>query len=1048
MAYVTRTNGNKGTSPQISQLISTYTKRTLQAAQQVAPQTLDQGQALKNPVDLVCELEPYDNSYAYGQPKQGYHLQLKVAQGKTSYVVQNIEELLDARKTGKLVSYGRLLAFSHQRGNFTARANNLMDLLEGVVEERERVQVLLEEHSSRSYGYYGQTYSFQRFGRSMALTIEETVCLLNIMQGASVCLIQYRSEKNYCSSRRKRTMLTVTSDMPKLHVHMVNRGRGSFEISMEPNDVRCLGNENGMYLYGNKTIAKCPEAFARDLGPLCQALLPQKEPLAIRKADMPSFCSAVVPLLRKHGLLNAPKGLDAFLPPEPEFSFRIAVNHGYVTCEATVRYGDRSLLLLEPVRESQCARNAEREIGVQQLVRAYFPFGNVATPDYAHSLPGNSPTASNDSSPEYGRVSVPAQPAHPWFLHEDDDRYYALLAKGLNDLSQVGEVLLSDKLRHAKVRSSPSIQMDASVRSGLLDLMVASSDMTPAELAAYLASYQRHQRFVRLSDGDILRVDESAATMASLAEGLGIEAKDLAKGVRDIPANRTLFVDAMAKRAGVHLERNDAFRKIVRDFETIADADFALPEGLNATLRPYQEEGFKWLCTLGQAGFGGILADDMGLGKTLQLLSFLLRRSEQRTEGERRPSLVVCPASLVYNWQAEAERFAPSLEVACVVGPKDVRLNIIDDAQEYDLLITSYDLMRRDVEDLAAQEFWCVALDEAQYVKNHNTKAAKAARQLNASVRFALTGTPIENRLSELWSIFDFLMPGVLGSAKSFAQRFSQPIGAGEEGAAERLQALVAPFILRRNKQDVLRDLPGKNESVVVASMSGEQDKLYRARASKLVLSLQKQRPEEFAGSRIQVLAELTKLRQVCCDPHLLYQNYRGGSAKLDACMELVRQAVEGDHKVLLFSQFTSMLDVIGERLTKEGVEWLMLTGSTSKEQRRALVQKFQAGEAPVFLISLKAGGTGLNLTAADVVIHFDPWWNLAAQSQATDRAHRIGQKREVSVFKLIAKDTIEERIVAMQEAKNDLAESVLGGEATARTAISKDDILALLNAA
>jgi SNF2 family DNA or RNA helicase len=434
----------------------------------------------------------------------------------------------------------------------------------------------------------------------------------------------------------------------------------------------------------------------------------------------------------------------------------------------------------------------------------------------------------------------------------------------------------------------------------------------------------------------------------------------------------------------------------------------------------------------------------MGLGKTLELISYL---AFQKSEGEERPSLVVCPASLVYNWRSEANRFAPSLDVVCLTGTKTERRKAIQEAGEHDLLVTSYDLLRRDVEELCQVRFSCVALDEAQYVKNAQTLAAKAARTLTSDVRFALTGTPIENRLLELWSIFDFLMPSMLGSAQAFTKRFANPINGGSTEAAANLRALVSPFILRRNKRDVLKDLPDKNETIVYASMEGEQDKLYRASAERLILSLQNQLPEEFAVSRIKVLAELTKLRQICCDPHLIYENYKGHSAKLDTCMELIRQAIEGGHKMLVFSQFTSMLELIEARLKKEKVGWLKLTGATSKEERVRLVDTFQTGETPVFLISLKAGGTGLNLTAADVVIHYDPWWNVAAENQATDRTHRIGQTREVSVFKIIAKDTIEENIQKMQEAKRDLAESVLGGEATSSSAISREDLLALLDA-
>ena len=367
-------------------------------------------------------------------------------------------------------------------------------------------------------------------------------------------------------------------------------------------------------------------------------------------------------------------------------------------------------------------------------------------------------------------------------------------------------------------------------------------------------------------------------------------------------------------------------------------------------------------------------------------------------------------------------------------------------AGSYDVLVTSYDYVRRDIDLLASLSFGTVVLDEAHYIKNAKTQAARSVKRLSAKRRFALTGTPVENRLSDLWSIFDFLMPGVLGTEGEFARRFSTPIGNGDEAAAKRLQGLVGPFILRRLKGDVLGDLPEKNENVVYAEMTGEQDKLYRASASKLARRIAKQLPEDFAGSKLQVLAELSKLRELCCDPSLLYDNYTGGSAKLDTCMELVSTALEADHSVLLFSQFTSMLDLIAARLDKDGVDHQMLTGSTSKEERMRLVRRFQEGAVPVFLISLKAGGVGLNLTAADIVIHYDPWWNVAAESQATDRAHRIGQTRTVTVFKLIVKDTIEQGILALQQRKRELADSVVGSEALGSASITRDNVLALLD--
>jgi SNF2 family DNA or RNA helicase len=429
----------------------------------------------------------------------------------------------------------------------------------------------------------------------------------------------------------------------------------------------------------------------------------------------------------------------------------------------------------------------------------------------------------------------------------------------------------------------------------------------------------------------------------------------------------------------------------------------------------------------------------MGLGKTVQLIAFLLAH---RGRGQ---SMVVCPASLVYNWQAEFERFAPTMDVAVVAGTAAQRRAVRAD-KSHEVLVTSYDLLRRDVAEYADHDFFCVTLDEAQFIKNHQTLAAQATKTLVAKHRFALTGTPVENRLSELWSIFDFLMPGLLGGYERFRERYEAPIVSGDEESAARLRAAVGPFILRRLKVDVLTDLPDKIETTIVARMEKEQLKLYQANEQALRMSLAKQGDAELARGKLQILAELTKLRQLCCDPRLVFENYRSSSCKLDTIWELVSASCDAGAKVLIFSQFTSFLELIGKRLRREHVGFYELTGSTLKKRRLELVNAFNNDDTPVFLISLKAGGTGLNLTGAQVVIHADPWWNVAAEDQATDRAHRIGQQSDVTVYKVICKDSIEERIVALQAAKADLAEAVVGeGSGQSLGSLSREDLLELL---
>ena len=408
----------------------------------------------------------------------------------------------------------------------------------------------------------------------------------------------------------------------------------------------------------------------------------------------------------------------------------------------------------------------------------------------------------------------------------------------------------------------------------------------------------------------------------------------------------------------------------------------------------------------------------------------------------------MCPASLVFNWKSEVERFAPVLPVYAAAGGAGERKQLLEQAmrEKKGVIITSYELLRRDIDIYTGMDFACEVIDEAQFIKNHSTQAARAVKQVPAGFRLALTGTPVENRLSELWSIFDYLMPGFLFSYSRFREELETPIVSREdEETAVRLHKMIRPFVLRRLKKDVLTDLPDKIEKPMMAVMEGEQSSLYDAHVQRLIAVLTKQTDQEFAGTQIQVLSELTKLRQICCDPGLLFDGYEGDSAKTRLCMELIRNAAEGGHKVLLFSQFTSMLERLKSALAKEKISYYTLDGSTPKVRRMELVESFNKDDTQVFCISLKAGGTGLNLTAADIVIHFDPWWNVAVQNQATDRAHRIGQRNVVTVYKLIAKGTIEEKITALQEKKKALADSILGGEEMGRASFTREELMEIL---
>ena len=436
----------------------------------------------------------------------------------------------------------------------------------------------------------------------------------------------------------------------------------------------------------------------------------------------------------------------------------------------------------------------------------------------------------------------------------------------------------------------------------------------------------------------------------------------------------------------------------------------------------------------------------MGLGKTVQMLSVIVDYAKNK---DRKPSLVVSPSSLTLNWQNEVKKFTNKLKTIVIRGTLQERKYLIENIKDYDLVITSYDLLKRDIDIYKEKDyrFKYVIADEAQYLKNSNTKNAKAIKQIKADTRYALTGTPIENSLAELWSIFDFIMPGYLFTCRKFKNLYETPIvKENDEKAMQKLKMLIEPFILRRNKKEVLTELPEKTVTVMNNEMNEEQRNLYLNYLARAKQELAEQiKLNGYENTHMQILAALTRLRQICCHPSLFIEGYKDGSSKLDQCIEIIQDAITGGHKILLFSGYTSMFEIIEKELKKRNIVYFKLTGSTKVDDRIRLVDEFNENpEIKVFLISLKAGGTGLNLTGADMVIHYDPWWNVSTENQATDRAYRIGQKNNVQVYKLITKNSIEEKIYELQEKKAKLADNMLDTKTTFINRFSKEEIMKL----
>lgn len=485
---------------------------------------------------------------------------------------------------------------------------------------------------------------------------------------------------------------------------------------------------------------------------------------------------------------------------------------------------------------------------------------------------------------------------------------------------------------------------------------------------------------------------------------------------------------------GVSLQKDNAFTELQARIEAARQEKFPLPKTLQTELRNYQEEGFRWMSRLAEWGAGACLADDMGLGKTIQAIAVMLSR------GKKGASLVVAPASVLFNWKNEIQRFAPSLTPLVMLTLGDKREKMVQEAAHFDVVLTTYGLLSNEVELLSSKEWNMIVLDEAHAIKNKETKTAKAALQLQGDFRLMLTGTPLQNHLSEIWNLFEFANPGLLGTFQHFTEKFIQPIEKEENKQRQmQLRKLLHPFLLRRTKAEVLDELPEKTEITMQVELSTQERTLYEMLRQQALLNLQEQ-----GVTGVQTLAEITRLRQAACHPALINPTLNVESSKTQAFLKLVEELISNNHRALIFSQFTSHLALISKELKKRGIDFLYLDGSVSTSKRTSLVKSFQTGEQPLFLISLKAGGQGLNLTAADYVIHLDPWWNPAIEDQASDRAHRIGQSRPVTIYRLIASQTIEEKIIQLHQTKKSLADSLLEGSSIAHK-LTKEEMLSLL---
>lgn len=925
-------------------------------------------------------------SFTFDRDKDEYLIKFKAGKDKLLNI-KDLSYFIDCYKRSAKYDLSTKVTLDFSKDDIAEDSKALFKYLTDYIEESHSFY----NHINRRYYVANPSYS------SISLDKTRIDKLFDLSYGREVELIY----KEYDEKDKSLINLSiVNNDLPiTISPEIVNDKLESVTISHP--SFSCFSGEKYKYLIG-------PNKFSRILNDneIVDVIYGLNgNDIKIGASNLGDFYYDILPKLKTYQnlIIEDEDKIIENVPVRPVFKFYLDALDGLVTCKCDVYYKEDKYNLLE----DRGSRDFEREGMIINYLLEDFE--------------------------EYKDDEL---------CIKNDDCLYHLLTS-LNELREYGEVFSTARFDSLGVKKKVKVSVGVRVQSDLLNLNLIS-DLEKDELLAVLSSYKQKKKYHRLRSGEFVDMnDKDLDKLLSLKEEMNITDKKFLKEDIKLPSYRILSLnEELDEFESIDVKRDKHFNDYVKRFENIDISSYEVPKDLNADLRSYQVYGFKWLNVLYDCGFGGILADEMGLGKTLQVISLLAYRNKEKIK-----SLIVTPASLVYNWYAEFNKFAPFIKVGMIVGNKDERTALLTHKDDYDVLITSYDLLKRDIDLYEYISFDVEVIDEAQYIKNQTTGAAKAVKEIDSKKRFALTGTPIENRLSELWSIFNYLMPDYLYSYEYFRKHFESPIvNDGDEYASNMLKKMIGPFILRRRKMDVLKDLPEKIERVYYANFDSRQKEIYDAQVMKISKLVENEDEKAFSTSKIAILAELMKVRQICCDPSLLLEDYKGGSAKKDTCLQLIEESIDGGHKLLVFSQFTSMLEILEEELNKKKITYYKITGATDKKERLELCNKFNKDDVKVFLISLKAGGTGLNLIGADIVIHYDPWWNEAVISQATDRTHRIGQTNTVTVYKLIAKDTLEEKILKLQEDKQNLADEILSGANTSLSSMSKDELLELLN--
>ena len=931
-------------------------------------------------------------------------LNLRLGESKL-YVVKNIKQLINAVTGGGIVEFGKHFTFNPNTHVFSPRDKLIIDLLHEICELEEQIMDPWQSDWAN-----GQGKLFR--GKQVILTTTVAKRLLSLLhsQGRSFNLKMLETQYNNLTIAEQDLPLEFALDIKRQELLLQWRNMATLPLL-----------DTGEYFLMDEQVCKISARQNRYFLPLLNAFVQSPAGVLFSRDQTERFVAEMLPALRQIGRVEMSGAVEKSLH-QADLHTRVHLDkeRDAVTARVEFAYGE--------IRFNPFAAAPGALAGDKILVR---------------DMEGESAVLNLFETAEFRTLNGK-------LYLKDDDAIYRFVFDVLPEIQERAEVFYSESFRSMRARSAAVFTGGVRLNedNGMLEFSFKLDGVDAADLNGIFRSLREKKKYYRLRDGSFLPLgapDSNLEQVMRIMESLDITERDLKKETVLLPGYRAMHIDRCLRESNLRFDRNQAFKRLVQNVGEPRDTEFTVPGNLRGTLRDYQRTGFKWLKTLAGYGLGGVLADDMGLGKTIQTIAFILSEKERVPA----PSLVIAPTSVVYNWQDEVQKFAPGMQALVISGAPGEREALLrqvrdaGDTRAADLVVTSYALIRRDVERYRDLEFGYCFLDEAQHIKNPSSLGAKAVKLIKARGYFALTGTPLENSLTELWSVFDFVMRGYLHSHRKFMKQYERPIVKDRDQIAlGELQRQIAPFIMRRLKKDVLLELPPKIESKVLTGLTDNQKIIYLA-------YLRQARGEfeaavaagGFEKSQIKILALLTRLRQICCHPATFLNDYKGDSGKLLYLREIMRDALKGGHRVLLFSQFTGMLAIIRNYLDSERINYFYLDGATKMEDRGQMVRALNSGERDAFLISLKAGGTGLNLTGADMVIHYDPWWNPAVEEQATDRAYRIGQKNSVQVIKLIARGTIEEKIYTLQQKKKAMIDSVIQPGETMLSKMTEQEI-------